>query len=71
MPKRDDAVARALDYLDGGGFEADLARRVAIPSESQTKAGLPHCARYLDEEMVPAFQAMGFETRVFPNPIPD
>jgi acetylornithine deacetylase/succinyl-diaminopimelate desuccinylase-like protein len=69
MPDRDTAVARATDYLDNGSFEADLARRVAIPSESQTPEGLPHCARYLDEEMIPAFQAMGFETQVFQNPI--
>ena len=68
---RDEAVVAATDYLDSGGFEADLARRVAIPSESQTKAGLPHCARYLDEEMIPAFAAMGFQTQVFQNPIPD
>ena len=59
MSTRDGAIARATDYLDNGSFEADLARRVAIPSESQTTDGLPHCARYLDEEMVPAFAAMG------------
>ena len=68
-PSRDDAVALATDYLDSGGFEADLARRVAIPSESQTPEGLPHCARYLDREMVPAFEAMGFGCRVFDNPV--
>lgn len=68
MPSREDAVSRATDYLDGGAFEAEMARRVAIPSESQTREGLPHCRRYLDEEMVPAFRAMGFETRIFDNP---
>jgi acetylornithine deacetylase/succinyl-diaminopimelate desuccinylase-like protein len=67
-PNREAAVARATDYLDSGGFEADLARRVAIPSESQTTAGLPHCARYLDDEMAPAFAAMGFGCEVFDNP---
>ena len=69
MPSRDDAVARATGYFDGGTFEEELGRRVAIPSESQTPEGLPHCRRYLDEEMVPAFRAMGFETRVFENPV--
>ncbi|HUF85961.1 MAG TPA: M20 family metallopeptidase [Thermohalobaculum sp.] len=69
MPARDDAVARAIDYFESGTFEADLARRVAIPSESQTSEGLPHCRRYLDEEMVPAFEAMGFKTRIFENPV--
>ena len=69
--QRDRAITAATDYLDSGGFEADMARRVAIPSESQTTDGLPHCARYLDDEMIPAFQAMGFETQVFQNPLPD
>jgi acetylornithine deacetylase/succinyl-diaminopimelate desuccinylase-like protein len=68
-PLRDDAITRATNYLDSGDFEADLARRVAIPTESQTPDGLPHCARYLDDEMAPAFEAMGFETQIFPNPI--
>jgi acetylornithine deacetylase/succinyl-diaminopimelate desuccinylase-like protein len=69
MPSRDDAVARATDYFEDGTFEAEMARRVAIPSESQTREGLPHCRRYLDEEMVPAFEAMGFQTRIFDNPV--
>jgi acetylornithine deacetylase/succinyl-diaminopimelate desuccinylase-like protein len=69
MPSRDDAVARATAYFDDGTFEAEMARRVAVPSESQRREGLPHCRRYLDEEMVPAFRAMGFETRIFENPV--
>ncbi|MDH3667657.1 MAG: M20 family metallopeptidase [Paracoccaceae bacterium] len=71
MPSRSDAIARATDHFDTGAFEADLARRVAIPSESQTKDGLPHCARYLVDEMAPAFTAMRFETQIFENPIAD
>lgn len=69
MPSREDALAHAAAYFDTGRFEEDLARRVAIPSESQTPEGLPHCRRYLTEEMVPAFEAMGFETRLFENPV--
>ena len=69
MTSRDDAMARAADYFDRGEFEADLARRVAIPSESQTREGLPHCARYLAEEMAPAFEAMGFACETFANPV--
>jgi acetylornithine deacetylase/succinyl-diaminopimelate desuccinylase-like protein len=68
-PARNGAISRATDYLDSGGFEADMARRVAIPSESQEPRGLPHCARYLTEEMVPAFEAMGFACRIFDNPV--
>ena len=32
---REAAIVRAEAYLDGGAFKADLARRVAIPTESQ------------------------------------
>ncbi len=69
MPSRDDAVARATEYFDSGTFEEELGRRVAIPTESQAARGLPHCRRYLEEEMIPAFEAMGFETRIFDNPV--
>ena len=32
---RQDAVAGAAEYFDSGAFRADLARRVALPTESQ------------------------------------
>jgi len=66
---RDAAIARARDYLTSGAFEADLARRVAIPTESQVPEGLPHTRRYLEEEMARAFEAMGFTWQIFENPI--
>ena len=69
MGSRTGAVTRATGYLDSGEFEADLARRVAIPTESQTPDGLPHLTQYLDKEMIPAFEAMGFACRKFDNPV--
>lgn len=69
MTNRDEAITRAGAYFDDGEFEGDLSRRVAIPTESQTPEGLPHCARYLAEEMRPAFEAMGFSCQVFDNPV--
>ena len=66
---RDQAVAHACKYFDEGQFEADMLRRVAIPTESQTTDGLPYCLRYLTEEMCPAFEAMGFSCKIFDNPI--
>ena len=66
---RDGCIRRALAYFDDGHYVLDLARRVAIPSESQNPDRLPDLARYLAEEMVPAFEAMGFACRVFDNPI--
>ena len=69
MASRTGAISRATAYLDSGKFEEDLARRVAIPTESQTPEGLPHLQCYLDEEMIPAFEAIGFSCQVFDNPV--
>src|SRR4030081_2793496 len=57
---RDAAIARAADYFDGGGFKADLARRVAIPTESQNPDRAAELARYVETEMQPAPRALGF-----------
>lgn len=65
---RDAVVSAAREYLSSGAFEVDLARRVAIPTESQTPDGLPHTYAYLEHEMTPALEAMGFSCRVFENP---
>lgn len=66
---RDAAVAQAADYVDNGRFEAELAQRVAFPTESQKGAErLADLQRYLAAELVPAFEAMGFSCRVFDNP---
>lgn len=67
---RDGAIGRAEAYFDAGGFEADLARLVAFPTESQAPEGLPHCRRYLEDAMAPAFAALGFATRIHDNPLP-
>jgi acetylornithine deacetylase/succinyl-diaminopimelate desuccinylase-like protein len=58
--------------MDGGSFEAELARRVAIRTESQRfpdASAIAECRRYLEAEMTPAFAAMGFATRIYDNPI--
>src|SRR5262245_58040327 len=69
---RGGAVARAQHCLDSGAFEAELARRVAIRTESQRfpdPGALAECRRYLEDEMEPAFAAMGFTSRIYDNPI--
>ncbi len=66
------AVRRAETYVDTSEFETDLARRVAIRTESQKfpdPAALAECHRYLAAEMTPAFEAMGFTCRIYDNPI--
>ncbi|HEY4747904.1 MAG TPA: hypothetical protein VIH38_10070, partial [Steroidobacteraceae bacterium] len=65
---RDAAIARAADYFDTGGFKADLARRVAIPTESQNPERAAELARYVETEMKPALEALGFGCRVLRHP---
>src|ERR1051326_5635176 len=61
---RESAVARAEKYFDTGGFKSGLARRVAIPTESQNPERGPDLARYVESEMKPALEALGFKCRV-------
>ncbi len=61
-------ISRVCDYFDDGTFEKELARRVAFRTESQRPEGLSELHRYIDEEMIPAFEAMGFKTRIYENP---
>ena len=67
---REQAIAHAERYFDDGGFFADLARRVAIPTESQNPARGADLARYLSAEMQPSFEQLGFKCRILPNPLP-
>ena len=64
------AIARARTYVADGTFEIELARRVAHRTESQALPGsLPHLADYLTGEIGPAFEAMGFTYKLYPNPV--
>ncbi len=64
------AIARARGYVESGAFETDLARRVAIRTESQLlPTSLPELQRYLEAEMAPAFKRLGFTTRIYANPL--
>ena len=68
---RSGAVQRAETYVDSGTFEADLAARIAVRTESQRfpdPKSIAECHRYLAEHMKPAFEAMGFTTRTYDNP---
>ena len=68
MTTRDAALAEAEAYLDRGDFVRDLARRVAIPSESQNPARAAALEAYLEEEMRPALVALGCRCGRFSNP---
>lgn len=65
---RDAAIAAAFAEFDTGRFRETLARRVAIPTESQNPERAADLARYLAEEMGPALAALGFATRILNHP---
>ena len=60
---RANAIAHAQRQFDSGEFQQTLARRIAVPTESQNPERAPALAAYLDDEIAPAFRAMGFDCR--------
>lgn len=65
---RDAAVARAVDHFDSGAFKADLSRLVALPTESQNSARADELTGYLEGEMRPRLEALGFACRILEEP---
>ncbi len=67
---RDGALDRVRAYFEGGTFEAELSARVAHRTESQKlPESMPHLHKYLEDEMRPAFEEMGFTIKSYDNPI--
>jgi len=67
--QRTDSLAAAAAYFDGGGFFADLQRRVAFRTESDTGAATPALGAYLRDELVPPLAALGFACEIVENPV--
>lgn len=61
---RENAVERAQAHFDSGDFTAELARLVAIPSESQNPEAAGALTRYLEDGVGPMLAEMGFSVRV-------
>ncbi len=70
MASRDEALALAAAHFDDGGFVRDLARRVALRTESQDPASGPALRAYLEDELVPHLAALGFAPAIHDNPEP-
>ena len=66
---RETTIEKALAFFDDGEYIEELSRRVAIRTESQKPEQRPELYRYLEEEITPAFQAMGHDCQVFDNPV--
>ena len=65
---RAQSISAAQDYFDSGAFKSDLARLVAIPTESQNPERAPELARYLETEMRPLIEGLGFACRLLEHP---
>ncbi|MCY7305898.1 MAG: M20 peptidase family dipeptidase, partial [Rhodoferax sp.] len=65
---RQQAIERVNQHFDSGEFMQDLARRVAIKTESQIPESHPFLRTYLTEEIGPALQSMGYTLHVMENP---
>ncbi|EHK64198.1 M20 family metallopeptidase [Achromobacter arsenitoxydans] len=65
---RAQAIALAEQCFDSGAFRTLLARRVALPTESQNPDRAAVLADYLDAEIRPAFEALGFTCRTLTHP---
>ena len=66
---RTGAIARVEQHFDSDGFFEELSRRVAVPTESQDQQRRPDLLRYLESEMTPSFEKLGFSCDVFDNPL--
>jgi acetylornithine deacetylase/succinyl-diaminopimelate desuccinylase-like protein len=65
---RAQAIAHAEQCFASGAFRDRLARRVAMPTESQNPARAGDLAAYLHDELQPAFESMGFACRTLEHP---
>jgi acetylornithine deacetylase/succinyl-diaminopimelate desuccinylase-like protein len=63
-------LLRSLDaWFEQGGFQSELARRIAWRTESDGGGAPPPALDgYLREEMVPALQSLGFACAIHENP---
>jgi acetylornithine deacetylase/succinyl-diaminopimelate desuccinylase-like protein len=65
---RHGALERAERHYDGGLFLSELARLVAVPTESEKPRGARYLAFYLTEHVRPMLEKMGFVSEVLVNP---
>jgi acetylornithine deacetylase/succinyl-diaminopimelate desuccinylase-like protein len=68
MTNRASAIHEAQQYFDSGRFRQTLARRIAMPTESQNPERAAALRAYLEDEIRPAFEAMGFSCRTLEHP---
>ena len=65
---RNQVIAQAEQCFDSGAFRETLARRVAMPTESQNPERAAVLASYIEDELRPTLEAMGFTCRTMTHP---
>lgn len=65
---RQAAIAAVHAAFDSGAFREELARRIAIPTESQNPDRAGALSDYLTQNLGPTFEAAGFATRLLTHP---
>ncbi len=68
---RGEAMERALRRYDDDGPEGyfqQLQKLVAVPTESQNPARFAEYYRYVNDHMTPAFERLGYVTKIYDNP---
>jgi acetylornithine deacetylase/succinyl-diaminopimelate desuccinylase-like protein len=65
---RQAAIERAETYFDSGAFKADLARLVAMPTESQNPERADVLNAYIETEMRPLLESLGFTCTTLHHP---
>jgi len=66
---RAQAIAHAQDYFDSGRLKSDLSRLIAMPTESQNPDRAPVLSEYLEKEMRPLLESLGFDCKTLTHPI--
>ncbi len=70
MTAREAALAQAARHFDSGEFQRELARRVALPTESENPERAATLRAYLSDEIAPSLGALGITSIVHDNPVP-
>jgi acetylornithine deacetylase/succinyl-diaminopimelate desuccinylase-like protein len=66
---RSDCLAAADAYFDSGRYFAELQRRVACRTESDTGSAPPALTEYLRDEIAAPLAQLGFESEIVANPV--
>lgn len=64
---RAQVLATASEYFDNGEFVSDLARLIAVPTESQRPESRHILREYLTDILKPEFEKMGFNCELIPE----